>query len=115
MKIYKTQEQIERDVKNGMLIVDDDVEFEVSFKIDASLKINGSILAWNITAWNITARNISAVDISAWDISVGGITARDIAFNAVCYAYRTFKCKSIKGTRKNSKYFCLDSDVKITG
>ena len=103
MKIYKTQKQIEADVKDGALVVNDDVKFEVSFKIEASLRIAGNISAGNISAW----------DISAWDISARNISARNISFYAVCFAYVKFICKSITGKRDNSKFFCLDSEVVV--
>ena len=95
MRIYKTQEEVNADVKDGMLVVDEDVRFEFSLKIEASLKIKG---------------DISAGDISAWDIS-----ARNISFWAVAFAYVKFVCKSIKGTRENAKYFCLDNEIVIKG
>ena len=143
MKIYKTQLEIENDVKKGVLEIIGDVKFECSFRIEASIKVTGNIFTGNISAENISARNISAGDISArnifagnisagnisaWDISAGDISAGDISaenisagdisaenisFYAVCFAYRKFICKTIKGSRENSKYFCLDSEVII--
>ena len=137
MKIYKTQEEIEADIKDDVLTVEGDVKFEVSFSITASLKITGDIIAWdiiagdinalNINAWNINALNINARDIealninardiNAWDIEAGDINALnieawDISFYAVCFAYVKFVCKSVIGRRDNSKFFCLDGDVK---
>jgi hypothetical protein len=124
MKIYKTLKQIEADVKDGVLTVEEDVKFEVSFKIEARLKIAGNISAWNISArdisawdisaWHISARNISARNISAWNISAWDISAQNISFFAVAFAYVSFKCKKIVGQRTNSKYFCLDKEVEIT-
>ena len=83
------------------------------------------IKAWDISAKNISARDISARNISVWNVSVWDISAKDIRaenikannirYNSVCYARSEFVCNSIKGTRKNSKYFCLDSDVVIKG
>lgn len=52
--------------------------------------------------------DINALDINAWDIN-----ARDIEFYAICYAYENFKCNTIKGMRKNAKYFCLDNKVEF--
>ena len=142
MKIYKTQEEIEADIKDGALTVEGDVKFEVSFSIMASLKIAGDIdardinardiIAWDINAgninardinardinardinaWDINARDIDARDINAGDIDAWDINARDISFYAVCFAYMKFVCKSVIGRRDNSKFFCLDSDVK---
>ena len=99
MKIYKTQAEIEADIVDGVLTVNEDVKFECSFSINASLKIEGDIYAGDIDAG----------DIDAWDIDAG-----DISFWAVCFAYNSFKCKSIAGRRDNAKYFCLDKEVEIS-
>ena len=99
-----------------------DVEFDFNLKIYRNIKARNikaeDINACNIDAWNINARdinacNINACNINAGDINAGDINAGDIEFYAVCFAYKTFVCDSIKGTHKNSKYFCLDSDVII--
>lgn len=72
-----------------------------------------NIKAWDIKAWDIKSWDIKAWNIEAWNIKAWNIKANNISFNAVCFAYEYFKCNSIKGTRKNSRYFCLDSDVII--
>src|SRR3990167_6157855 len=130
MKIYKTQKEIEVDIKNDVLVVDGDVKFEVSFSISASLKIAGNITAWNINAWNINAWNINAWNINAWninawninawdinawninawninawninawDINAWNINARDILYYAFCEVYNSIKCLSIKAKRE---------------
>ena len=140
MKIYKTQEEVDADIKDAVLIVNESVTFECSIKVEASLKIALNIIAlnidaWdiialnidagNINAWNINAENINAGNINAWninaeninagDIKAGNIKAGDISFFAVAFSYLSFKCKSIVGRRDNSKYFCLDYEVEITG
>ena len=66
-------------------------------------------------ACNINAKDINACDINAWDINARNIDANKILFLAVCFAYKTFVCNSIKGTRINSKHFCLDSEIVIKG
>jgi len=94
MKIYKTQSEVEADIKNGVLAISGDVKFECNISIEASIIVtNGNITArnitarninaWDINAWNITAGNINAWDITAWDINArdinaGNINARDI-------------------------------------
>src|SRR3990167_9136540 len=99
MKIYKTQKEIEVDIKNDVLVVDVDVKFEVSFSISASLKI-----AWNINAWNI----------NAWDINAWNINARDILYYAFCEVYNSIKCLSIKAKReKHNEPICLDGKLEI--
>ena len=119
-KIYKTQEEVNADVIDNNLIIRGDVSFEFSVKIAGSLIVTeGDITACDITAWDIKARDITGGDIEARNIVAGNIKAgRDIkaekiSFYAVAFAYSGFKCKSIFGRRKNSKYFCLDSEVEI--
>ena len=130
MKIYNTQEEIEKDIVDGVLTVEGSVEFKCSFSIQASLDIKagyikardikaGYIDAWNIDAGDIDAGNIDALDIkagdiNAGDINAGNINARNISFFAVCFAYVSLKCESITGRRNKFKYFCLDSDVVFT-
>lgn len=103
MKRYTTQAEIEADIKDGVLTINEDVTFECSFNINASIKVIGNINAANINAWNITA----------WDINAEDITAGDISYYAVALAYQSFKCKSIKGRRKNSRHFCLDKEIEF--
>ena len=97
MKIYKNQEEVEKDVVNGTLKMCDDIKFE--FDLNMNIDIN---------AYNINANNIKANDIKAYDIS-----ADNINYYAVCYAYNNLSCKSIKGKRENCKHFCLNGDIKI--
>ena len=75
--------------------------------------ISLDIIAWDIKARDINAWGINSRDINSRDINAGNIKANNISFYAVCFAYKTFVCNSIKGRRENSKYFCLDSDVVI--
>ena len=91
-------------IKNGMW-------FHVSFDFDVDVKSN--IKAKNINAWDINALDIEAGNIKARDINAGDIKAGDINFYGVCYAYKNIKCKSIKGSRENAKYFCLDGEVEF--
>ena len=78
MKIYKTQSEVEKDIKNGVLAIEGDVRFECSISISASIVVIGNINAGNINAWNITAGNINAGNITARDINAWNITAGDI-------------------------------------
>ena len=99
MKIYKTQGEIEADIKDNVLSIKGDVKFECSFSIEAKIIIEagnieagdikawdikagnikaGDIKAWNIEAWNIEAGNIKAGDIEAWNIKAGDIKAWNI-------------------------------------
>ena len=77
MKIYKNIEQLKADIKDNVLVVNEDVTFEFSFSIDANLKVNGKITAMDITARDIKARDINAWNINAWNINAMDITARE--------------------------------------
>src|SRR3990167_7664194 len=101
MKIYKTQKEVEKDIKNGMLVVNESVEFKCSINIDASLKIAGDIKAWDINAKDINARDINARDINAKDINAKDINARDI--NAKDIKAWDINAKDIKAWDINAK------------
>ena len=93
MKIYKTQEEFNREVKDGVFRVDGDVTFE--FNLDTPANIN----ARNINAWNINAENINA---------------RDINYYAYCIVYDSITCKSYKSRRENAlPLTVLDGKVEI--
>ena len=125
MKIYKTQSEVEADIKNEVLAIDGDVKFECSISISASIIVNaGNISALNITAWDITAGNISAWDISAGDISARNISAGnisaldinagDILYYTFCCVYQSIKCFSIKARRDvNQPPICLEGKLEI--
>lgn len=91
MKIYTSQREVEKDIKDGILDIEGDVKFECSISIEASIHIN---------AGNITARNI---------------TARDISYYAFLCAYIGIKCKSFKARRDNNHQdpICLDGKLEI--
>ena len=97
-----------------MYAFNDDVEFLFDVETDSSISavnINANdIVANNIYAWNIKAHNINDANISAYNID-----ADDISYYAICYAYNSIKCNSIKGTRENSKHFVLDGELIIKG
>lgn len=129
MKIFNTLDEMKpyynentntyKFVENNKLI-DIDIHFNLDVKSNIesrnikALNINAcNIKALNINALDINALDINACNINAWNINAWNINACDIIFYAVCVAYKTFVCNSIKGKRKNSKFFCLDSDVVI--
>lgn len=130
MKVYKTQQQIEADIKDGVLAIEGDVDFECSFFIPASIIVRGgNIYALNIRARDIYALNIYALDIDVWDIDAGDINARginafniyatninagDISYHAFCCVYGSIVCSSIKARRGTYKEpICLDGELKI--
>jgi len=123
MKIYKTQEEFNREVKDGVFRVDGDVTFE--FNLDTPANINArNINAWNIdardidardiNAWNINAWDINARNINAWNINAENINARDINYYAYCIVYDSITCKSYKSRRENAlPLTVLDGKVEI--
>ena len=133
-RVYNTQEEIDADIADGVLHVEDDIQitFDCVVKgdidawnidaenidaenIDAGNIDAENIDALNINAGNINAENIDALNINAWNINAGKINARNILYYAVCFAYSSFKCKSIKGLRENSRHFCLDREIEFIG
>ena len=110
MKIYKTQSEVEKDIKDGVLIIEGDVKFECSISVEASIVVkNGDINALDINAWNIKADNIKAEDIKA-----GNIKAGNISYYAFCFVYSGINCNSIKARRSNApKPICLDGELTI--
>jgi len=120
MKIYKTQKEVEKDIKNGVLAIEGDVKFECSIYISASIKVTAGdinaldINAWNINAWNINAGNIDAWNINAGNIDAGNIDARNILYYAFCGVYDSIRCLSIKAKREShSEPVCLDGKLEI--
>ena len=115
MKIYKTNEDVIKDIKNGVLAIEGDVIFECSISIPASIIVTaGNINAWNINALNITALDIKAWNITAWDITARDINAWDILYYAFCCVYQNIKCLSIKAKRTPSKEpICLEGKLEI--
>lgn len=127
MKTYNNIEEVKKDIKDGVLRVDDDIEIAFDgFEIEADIECHkiyskgyrrnitaGNIDASDITAENINAGNINAWNIDAWNINAWNINALDILYYAVCFAYENIVCTSIKGRRENAKHFCLDGEIKI--
>jgi len=130
MKIYKTQAEVEADIKNDILLIKGDVRFECSITISASIRVNAGdinakdinaydINAWdinagNINAWDINAGSINAGDINAGDINAGNINAGNILYFAFCCVYDSIKCLSIKAKRKkHQEPICLGGNLKI--
>ena len=124
VKIYKSQSEVEKDIKNGVLAIEGDVKFECSISISASIIVTAGnitardINAWDINAWNINASDINAGDITAgdinaWDINAGDINAADISYYAFCCVYNSIKCLSIKAKRaKHQEPICLDGRLE---
>lgn len=57
---------------------------------------------------NLVCDNLIVNNIIAKDISAGRIN-----YWALCFAYRSIKCKSIHGRRENAVHIALDKGVKV--
>lgn len=144
MIIINTQEELESLIDdNNNIIIEDDLMLNCDIKIEANiiafdikaqnielwdLKVAdvearnikaGNINAWNLKAENIEASIIKAKNIESWDLKAANIEARNIkaeniSYFAVCFAYNSIICKSIKGRRVNSKHFVLDGTITET-
>jgi len=102
MKTYKTVKEIKADVKDGVLTINDNVTFELSFELEISLNVFGSIIAKNITCENITCGDITCEDITCGDINCRNITCGDINYYAFCCVYGKMKCRTWKYRRENA-------------
>jgi hypothetical protein len=107
MRVFKDNEELKSLIKDGSIIIEDDIR--CNFNIDVCANID----AWDINALNINARNIKAMDINAMDINSGDIKARDISYYAFCMSYYNIECESIEGRRGNSLHKCLDGKLTI--
>ena len=114
MKIYKTQQELEADIKDGLLKVDDDVKIECNININASI-ICRNLYCWDLDCGNLNCEDLNCGDLHCGDLNCGDLNCRDLSYYAIAVAYYKFKCKSVVGRRINSKHFCLDSEVIITG
>jgi hypothetical protein len=114
MKIYNTQSEVEADIKDGVLKIDDDV------KIECDVNIRASIICQNLNCWDLNCEDLDCGDLNCqnlncWDLNCQNLDCGDLDYYAIAVAYYKSKCESVKGRRSNSKHFCLDSEVIITG
>ena len=102
------------DIKAYNININDIKAFKIkSYNIKANYIIINNIRAYNIDAYIIKSENIDANNIDVYTIDTNNIDAHNISYYAICVAYETFKCNSIKWRRKNSKHFCLDWEIEI--
>ena len=142
IKVFNKLEEIEKyyDKKLSAYIFYEDKDFIDLVIFNFNLNVAANIIAkdiqaLNIDAWDINARhidvnnidsigninalNINALNINANDIVAGdinsswAINARNIYYHAVCFAYNSIRCKSIKGRKENAKHFVLDGELEI--
>ena len=106
MKRYKTQEEFEAEVKNGVFtskegidIVAFDLITDIRIEVDGDIMgrniyVLGKIIARNIDVWNIFAQdirarnidaeNIDAQFIKAWDINARSINTENMVARNIC-------------------------------
>ena len=113
MRIYKTQQEVESDIKDRILEVHDDVKIECNININASIMCR-DLDCMDLNCWDLNCMDLDCRNLNCWDLDCMDLNCRDLSYYAVAFAYESFKCKSIVGRRNNSKHFCLDSEVKIT-
>ena len=124
MKTYKTQNQIEKDIKGGTLVINDDACFLCDICINVSIIVNGNMDCKNILAENIFANNIIATNINAWNIHAiniecknifaWNIKAKEISYSKFCCVDYNILCESIKArSDKHHKPICLEGELKI--
>ena len=108
MLVFKNLEEMEPylDKKTDTYRFEDVVQFCFDLRSDSNIS------AWDINAWNIDAGDINAWNIDAADIDATDIDAANINYYAVCIAYQTFSCMSVRGKRKNAIHACLDGEIE---
>jgi hypothetical protein len=119
MKIYKTQKEFEKDIKNGVFTSDESIEPQFNLDVEADIVVKGDIIAgninaMNINAWDIIAGNINALNINAGNINALNITADNISYYAFCSVYNSIECTSIKWRRDpHADPICLEGELII--
>ena len=135
MKIYKTQEEVTADIKDGVLAIKGDVRFECDISIRASIVVTkGDLNCWsldclnldclNLTCENLTCENLNCRDLTCWDIDCLNLKCWDIdcfnlnclnlSYYARCFAYYSITCTSYKARREvHQEPMCLEGELTI--
>jgi len=137
MLTINSNEEAEKLIINGMLVIDDDMEIacdDLIVKADIKCKniyskgYRRNLNCYNIDCHNLNCHNIDCCDIDCdnlncynlncynidcVNIDCHNIDCCDLSYYAVCFAYRDIVCNSIKGRRKNARHFCLDGEITI--
>ena len=121
MKIYKTQEEVNADIKDGVLVIDGDVRFECDISIKASIVVTkGNLNCWNLKCFDLTCWDLKCFDLTCWDLNCenltcGNLKCRDLTYYALCIAYQSITCTSYKARREvHQKPICLDGELTIS-
>jgi len=79
MKIYKTQEEVNADIKRGVLAIEGDVRFECDISIKASIVVTkGNLTCRDLTCWDLTCRNLDCWNLTCGDLTCGDLTCWDL-------------------------------------
>jgi hypothetical protein len=70
---------------------------------------------WDLNCLNLDYWDLNCGNLKCWNLDCWDLNCLNLNFSAVAFSYKSFKCKSVIGRRTNSKYFCLDREVEITG
>ena len=110
IKEFDSLEEIQKyyNKKTDTYVFKEDNEYIDLVIFNFDLSIDANIEARDINAWDIDCFNIKACDIKARNIK-----ANNISYHAVCVAYRSIKCKSIKGRREYSKHLVLGGNLEV--
>jgi hypothetical protein len=105
------------------IIVGDSIRSGIDIKTDGGIKANYIIAGRNlISHCSITGICLIRVgygnggNIETYDnIETAGCLEvyGNILYQSTCIAYKSFKCKSVKGRRKNSLHKCLDREIEF--
>jgi hypothetical protein len=128
INIYKKEDILDL-LKDDNVIVSKDLYIYCDLDLDINIKCKsifsdydlsmGNLDALNVRVKNLTANTIKLTNLNAEDVNVRSvealnkIKAHNIVYYSVCFAYNNIECKSIKGTRNNSKHFSLDGELLI--
>jgi len=105
MKIYKTQEEVTADIKDGVLVINGDVRFECDISIRASIVVTkGNLTCWDLTCfdltcwdlncWNLTCRDLTCEDLTCEDLKCRNLNCRNLdCWNLTC---RDLTCRNLK-------------------
>jgi len=95
----------------GDLILKEDTIFEESLKVEGDIICEGGLQ--NLKCWDLKCRNLKCWDLKCGNLECWDLECWDLEYYAVAFAYNSFKCKSVKGKRRNSKHFCLDEEIEF--
>jgi len=124
MKIYKTQEEVTADIKDGVLVIDGDVSFECDISIRASIVVTKgnlnclnlkclNLTCWDLTCWDLDCRDINCLNLNCFDLTCWDLDCRNLTcWNLTCFdlTCRDINCRDINCrdiTCRDLSYYAL--------